>query len=117
VKIPKLLARSWGTQQRSWLRHYATSQKVVGSILDGVDFFNLPNSSSCTMGLGLTQPLKEMTTRILPGGAGKGRPARKADNLTTICEPSVYRKCGNLEVLQLYGPSRPVTEIALPLFY
>jgi hypothetical protein len=26
----------WGTRWRSWLRHYATSQKVAGSISDGV---------------------------------------------------------------------------------
>jgi hypothetical protein len=36
------------------------------------------------MALGSTQPLKEMSTRNLPGG--KGRPARGADNLTAICE-------------------------------
>jgi hypothetical protein len=40
------------------------------------------------MALGSTQPLTEMSTRNLPGG-GKGRPARKADNLTAICEPIV----------------------------
>jgi hypothetical protein len=34
-----------------------------------------------------TQPLTEMSTRNLPGG--KGRPARKADNFTVICEPIV----------------------------
>jgi hypothetical protein len=34
-----------------------------------------------------TEPLTEMSTRNLPGG--KGRLARKADNLTTICEPIV----------------------------
>jgi hypothetical protein len=49
--------------------------------------FNLPNPSSRTMALGSTQPLTEMGTRILPGG--KGRPARKSDNLTAICEPIV----------------------------
>jgi hypothetical protein len=32
------------------------------------------------MALGSTQPLTEMSTRNLPGG--KGRPARKADNLS-----------------------------------
>jgi hypothetical protein len=37
------------------------------------------------MALGLTQPLTEMSTRNVPGG--KGRPASKVDNLTTICEP------------------------------
>jgi hypothetical protein len=38
---------------------------------------------------GLTQSLTEMSTRNLPGG--KGRLARKADNLTAICEPIVYK--------------------------
>jgi hypothetical protein len=36
------------------------------------------------MALGSAQPLTEMSTRNLPGG--KGRPERKADNLTGICE-------------------------------
>jgi hypothetical protein len=39
------------------------------------------------MALGSTQPLKELSTRKFPGG--EGRPARKADNLTTICESKV----------------------------
>jgi hypothetical protein len=52
----------------SWLRHYATSQKVAGSNPDEVDFFNLHNSSSRTMALGSTQPLTEMSARNLPGG-------------------------------------------------
>jgi hypothetical protein len=41
------------------------------------------------MALGSTQPLTEISTRNLPGG--EGRPARKADNLTAICEPIVYK--------------------------
>jgi hypothetical protein len=36
------------------------------------------------MGLVSTQPLTEMSTRNQPGG--KGRPVRKADNLTAICK-------------------------------
>jgi hypothetical protein len=39
------------------------------------------------MALGSTQPLIEISTKNPPGG--KRRPARKADNLTIICEPIV----------------------------
>jgi hypothetical protein len=39
------------------------------------------------MALGSTQPLTEMSNSNLP--RGKGRPARKTDNLTAICEPIV----------------------------
>jgi hypothetical protein len=72
----------------SWLRNYATSQKVAGSSPDEVVvFFNWPDPSSLTVALGSTQPLRETSTRNLPGG--KGPPGRKADNLTAICEPNV----------------------------
>jgi hypothetical protein len=39
-------------------------------------------------GVDSTQRLTEMSTRMIP--AGKGRPTRKADNLTAIYEPTVY---------------------------
>jgi hypothetical protein len=54
---------------------------------DEGDFSNLPNISSRTMALGSTQPLTEMNTRNLPGD--KKRPARRADNRATICEPNI----------------------------
>jgi hypothetical protein len=57
------------------------------------------------MALRSTQPLTEMSTSNLSGG--KGRPARKADNLTAICDPTVS---------QPYGPSRPVIGIAFLTF-
>jgi hypothetical protein len=43
------------------------------------------------MTLGSTQPLTDKSTRNLPGV--KGRPARKADSLTIICEPIVQKMC------------------------
>jgi hypothetical protein len=52
-----------------------------------LNFFNLHNRSGRTMALWSTQPLTEMSTRNLPGG--EGRPGRKADDLTAICEPTV----------------------------
>jgi hypothetical protein len=69
-------------------RLYATSRKVAGSIPDEViGFFNSFNPSSRTMATRSTQPLTEMSSRKLP--QGKGRVARKADNLTAIYEPIV----------------------------
>jgi hypothetical protein len=41
------------------------------------------------MALMSTQLLTELSTRNLPGG--KGRPSLKADNLTAIYEPLVYK--------------------------
>jgi hypothetical protein len=59
-----------GARYRTWLRHYATSRKVVGSIPDEViGFFSWPNLSSRTMDLGSTQPVTEMSTRNLHGGS------------------------------------------------
>jgi hypothetical protein len=67
---------------------HAINRNVAGSIPNEViAFFKWPNPSSRSMALVSTQPLTEKSTRNLP--AGKGRPARKADNLTAICEPIV----------------------------
>jgi hypothetical protein len=54
----------------------------VGSISDEVTGF-----FSRIMALRSTQPLTEMSTRNRPGD--KGLPARKAGDLTVICEPTV----------------------------
>ena len=61
-----------GTGWHFWLSHCATNRKVAGLIPDGViGIFHWHNPSGCTMALGLTHPLIEMSTRnIFPGGKG-----------------------------------------------
>jgi hypothetical protein len=54
-----------------------------------IEFFNWPNPSSRGMALGSSQPLAGLSIRNLPGS--NGWPERKADNLTAICEPIVYK--------------------------
>jgi hypothetical protein len=44
------------------------------------------------MALGSTQPVTQMSTSNLP--EDRGRPARKADNLTAICEPIAKNNVG-----------------------
>jgi hypothetical protein len=68
----------------AWLRHYAASQKVMGSIPAEIVFLSLCHPSIHTLSLGSTQPLIEMSAGNLH--RGKGPPAHKADNLTSICE-------------------------------
>jgi hypothetical protein len=54
----------WGTRWRSWLRHCAANRKVADSIPDFVTgIFHWHNPVGCTMALGSTQPLTEMSTR------------------------------------------------------
>ena len=58
-----------GPRWSSWLRHCATSQKVAGSIPDGViGIFHWHNPSGRTMALGSTQPLTEISTGNISWG-------------------------------------------------
>jgi hypothetical protein len=72
------------------LRHCAASRKVAGSITDEVigfliDLFLL----DALWHWGRSQPLTEMSTGNYLGG--KGWPTLKADSLTAVCEPIVYK--------------------------
>jgi hypothetical protein len=55
------------------------------------------------MAVGSTQPLTQISTRNISGG--KGRPARKADNLTAICEPIVYKMWEPQHLRTLWAPT------------
>jgi hypothetical protein len=58
-----------GAAVAQWLRYCATSQKVAGSIPDGVkDYFIDINPSDRTMALGSNQPLTEMSTTCISWG-------------------------------------------------
>jgi hypothetical protein len=103
------------TWQHSWLRHYATSQKALGSIHDDVTkFFNWPNPCSHTMALGSTQSLTQVNTKNLPGG--KGWPVRKADDLNAICVPTVY-EMWEPRLLTTPMGLHSLLAIALPLLF
>jgi hypothetical protein len=54
---------------------------------EGTGYFSI--DLTLPVALWSTHPLTEMSTKNLPGN--KGRPARKADSLTAICEPIVYK--------------------------
>jgi hypothetical protein len=68
------------------------------------------------MALESTQLLTEMSTRNLPGGTG--RPARKTDNLTTICGADRLEKRWNpRRLITLWAFTACYSEIAFYIIY
>jgi hypothetical protein len=101
-----------GSAVAQWLRYCAINQKVAGSIADGVmEFFIDINPSDCTMALGSTKALTEMSTRSIYWGK-----CGRCVGLTTL-PPScaVVKKSGNLKFLETSGPLQACNVTALPL--
>jgi len=102
-----------GKQWRSWLRHWATSRKVMGSIPDGVTgIFHWHNPSGCTLALGLTQPLTEMSTRNI---SWEVKVASAYGWQPYPLHVPIVLKSGSLNLLEPSGPVQGCTGIALPL--
>jgi hypothetical protein len=78
-----------------------------------MDIFNLSNPSSCTIILGFTQPVTEMSTRNPPGGTVWL--GHKADNPNTNCVEHLENE-GASTSQNPYGHPPPVIGIA-SLFY
>jgi hypothetical protein len=84
--------------------HCATSQKVVGSIPDGViGIFHWYNPTGRTIALGLTRPLTEMSTRNISWGGKDGR----CLGMTTL-----QRSCA--DCLEIWKPQPSGTLRACP---
>jgi hypothetical protein len=98
---------TYSVRWHSWLRHCATNRKVAGSFPECViGIFHWHNPSGRTKALGLTQPLREMSTR------NNTWPVRRVDNLNTF----MCRLSWNLEASNSWnrqGLSIPV----IGLFY
>ena len=102
ILFPQLLNLFMGPGVAWWLRRYATSRTVPGSIPGGVTgMFSDIFPSDRTMALRSTQPLVKMSTRNIPGGKG-GRCVK----LTT--SPLSRAEC------QIWEPKHPGTLWATP---
>jgi hypothetical protein len=106
-----VLYNKWGTRWHSWLRDCAISWKFAGSIPYGVTgIFHWHNRFGCTMALGLTQPLTEMSTSRISWGVKAAivwgwQPYHL--NVPTLL------KSGNLILLEPSGPVHACNGIAL----
>ena len=105
-----ILYQNWVTQWGSRLRHYATSWKVVSSIIDGVIvIFDWHNPSNRNVILGLSETVTEISTRCISWGWRIGKRGRCV-GLTTL--PPSWADCH-----EIWDPQLPETLRACPGLY
>jgi hypothetical protein len=105
--ITKTKQINGGTRWRIWLRQYTTSQKVAGSISDGViGIFNWHNPSGRAMALGST---------TISWGAGGVEAAGAWGWQPYHLHVPIVLKFGSLILLEPSGPVQACNGIALPL--
>jgi hypothetical protein len=94
----------WGTMLQ-------TGRSWVWFPIRSLNFFYLPNPSSCTMDLEFIHPLAEMSSRNLPGVIKRSWRIRL--KISPPCMRQLFIKCGIFDVSQPFRPLQPVTEMAL----
>jgi hypothetical protein len=97
-----------------WLRHCATSQKVMGSIPDVAEILHWQNPSSCTMVLRSNQPVAEISTRNISWGV---KVASALDWQPYHLHVSNVMKSGSLNLLEPSWLSRPVQRLLYIFIY
>ena len=111
----RLSLASRDKQLRSWLRHWATSRKVSGSISGGViGIFHWQNPSVRPVTVWSTQPLTEMSTRNISEGLKvPGEYGWQSYHLNVL----IVLKSGDLNLLEPSGPIQACTKLALLTSY